>query len=314
MKKNIAFCLNDKYVTFCYVTMFSIIKNKNPSDEITFHLLTDYFEADSIKKFNDLVSKSNDEIKIYNIDKKKFDGFNMNFSVYVWFRILIPELVDENISRVLYLDCDVIVDSNLDYLFELDFSDKAIAAVIDRESFDSNTFKRLKYPEEKKYICAGAMLINVDYWRENEITQKVYDYGKKYPKESVFAEQDAINYLCQDSKIILPLRFGVVNNFFSASYRYDKNQVLEAMNNPVIIHYAGNSPWKYPSNHHFHKKLWWSYMKKSKVNQNSILFNYYKSMIIHCLKFIKFKITKFKPYPYAKPKTISKKKVLANLK
>lgn len=314
MIKNFAFCLNDKYVDFCYVTMLSIIKNKNPNDKLTFHLLTDYFSKQDEEKFKSLVEKSNDEVKVYIIDKKRFDGFNMNFSVYVWFRILITEVVDKSVSRVLYLDCDIIVNSNLDYLFNLDFNDNAIAAVIDRESFNSLTFERLKYPSEKHYICAGTLLINVDYWRENKITDKVYNYGKKYPVESIFAEQDAINYICQDSKIMLPLRFGVINNFFSASHRYDKHQVMEAMDYPEIVHYAGNSPWKYPSNHHFHKKLWWNNFKRANLGPNNIKYNYVKSMIFYYLKILKFNITNFKSYPYPKPRTISKREVLENLK
>jgi lipopolysaccharide biosynthesis glycosyltransferase len=314
MKKNIAFCLNDKYVNFCYVTIVSILKNKNPTDKIVFHLLTDYFSFKEQEKFKNLIAKSNDVVKIHIIDKNKFDGLNMNWSVYGWFRIVIPEVVGQEVSRVLYLDCDTIVNTNLDYLFNLDLSDKSIAAVIDRESFNKNTFERLNYPQKKQYICSGVLLINVDYWRAHNIAEKIYDFGIKYPEKTIFPDQCAINYVCQDSKIMLPLKFGIINNFFSASHRYNKNEILEAIESPEIIHYAVYAPWKYSSNHHFYKKIWWYYKRKSDLGYNTINFNYFKSMIIHYRKAIKFILTNFKAYSYSKPATISKKDILAKLK
>lgn len=314
MKKNIALCLNDKYVDFCYVTMFSILENKSSTDKIIFHLLTDYFSDKNQEKLKSLVAESNDLVKIHYVDKRKFDGLNMSWSVYGWFRIVIPEVVDKTVSRVLYLDCDTIVNTSLDYLFNLDISGKSIAAVIDRESFNKSTFERLNYAKEKQYICSGVLLINVDFWRENNIAEKIYDFGIKYPEKTVFPDQCAINYVCQDSKIMLPLKFGIINNFFSAPHRYNKYEVLDTIKSPEIIHYAGNSPWRYSSNHHFYRKTWWYYKRKSKVGYNTINSNYIKSIIIHYRKALKFIVTNLKPYPYRKPSTISKKEVLDKLK
>ncbi|GAB1858533.1 glycosyltransferase family 8 protein [Flavobacteriaceae bacterium MHTCC 0001] len=314
MKKYFAFCLNDKYFSFCYITIFSILENKKASDELAFHLLTDYLSKKDQKKFQDLVKQTNDSVNIHYVDKVKFEGFNMNFSIYVWFRILIPEILDKSISKVLYLDCDVIVKSNLDELFNLDIQNKALAAVIDKQSFTDQTFERLNYPKSKKYICAGVLLLNIDYWREHNITQKIYNFGKRYPEKSVFAEQDAINYICQDSKMMLPLKFGVINNFFSASYHYNEKEVLEAMNSPEIIHFAGNAPWKYISNHHFHKKIWWTYKRRANLGLNNINRNYIKSMLIYYLRVIKFFVLNFKPFPYRKPRTITNTQVLSSFK
>jgi lipopolysaccharide biosynthesis glycosyltransferase len=128
--------------------MFSILKNKKASDEIMFHLLIDQLNEKQENKFNALVEKSKAAFKIHQIDKNRFDGLNMNYSIYSWFRILIPEVVDQNISKVLYIDCDTIVNSNLDYIFNLDLAGNAIA-VVDSQSSNQKTFDRLKYPVVK---------------------------------------------------------------------------------------------------------------------------------------------------------------------
>jgi len=110
----------------------------------------------------------------------------MSWSVYAWFRILIPEVVDKDISRVLYLDCDTIVNTNLDYIFNLDLSGKAIAAVVDAESSNHKTFDRLNYPIDKGYVCSGVLLLNLDYWSEHSISEKLQDFGKKNSNLCIF--------------------------------------------------------------------------------------------------------------------------------
>ncbi|GAB1858535.1 glycosyltransferase family 8 protein [Flavobacteriaceae bacterium MHTCC 0001] len=314
MRKDISFCLNDAYVNFCYITIYSILENKKSSDEFVFHLLTDFISDKNTSKIEALVNDYNAEVKFYEIDKKRFEGLNMNFSVYAWFRILIPEVIDSSIKKVLYLDCDTIVDNNLDALFNIDISGKSIACAIDREAFNSETFERLEYDSELKYVCTGVMMMNADYWRNNSIGNKVYNFGKENPSKCVFADQDAINYICRATKMLLPLKYGIINNYFSESYRYEKNEVLEAVETPVIIHYAGNAPWKYSRNFHFFGDKWWSYKKRVNLGfMNNITRTYIKTMFVYYRRLLMFVFFKLKPYPYKRPEMISRDEVLNRL-
>jgi hypothetical protein len=119
--------------------------------------------------------------------------------------------------------------------------------------------------------------------------------------------------VCQDAKIMLPLKFGVTNSFFSNPVIFDKIQVVEAIEAPEIIHYAGNAPWVYHKNYHAHKEIWWKNKGEAKLGFNNINFGYLKSMILHYARSIRFVIIHFKPFPRMKPSTISKKEVLRKI-
>ena len=71
-------------------------------------------------------------------------------------RYWIPELIEEN--RVIYLDCDMIVQQSLDELFELDLQGHFLAAVQDAKGIGFNS---------------GMMVIDNQKWRNCSITKKL---------------------------------------------------------------------------------------------------------------------------------------------
>ena len=70
-------------------------------------------------------------------------------------------------------------------------------------------------------------------------------------------DQDVLNYLFKDSKLVLPIRYNVLNEYwfdlrYSISWEFDE-QILEAQAHPAIIHFTG-----IPGNHGIRtaKYLW----------------------------------------------------------
>ena len=68
-----------------------------------------------------------------------------------------------------------------------------------------------------------------------------------YGQGNVYLDQDTINILCKDTKIILPLRYGIMDYFLKEERFYKepyRTQLQECLENPAIVHYAGQNPWK----------------------------------------------------------------------
>ena len=61
----------------------------------------------------------------------------------------------------------------------------------------------LGYSSNKKYICAGVLMMNINYWRKANILEKVLDYGKTYLDKTLLPDIDAINVICQEAKVII---------------------------------------------------------------------------------------------------------------
>lgn len=244
---HIAFCVNDAYVPYIAVTIKSIAENHKDSG-VFIHVLSDYVSPKN-GKFLDWVLKpyQNVVLSIIIVDDSALRGLKDTWTIYTWYRVLLPQYLSQNVHRVLYLDADTIVAGNLEELFLLDMSNKAVAGTIDPESFESETFQRCMYDASKKYICAGVLLMNLDYWRENDLSTKVIEWGYGHNDVIRFPDQDTINVLCQDSKIVLPLRYGIMDYFFKTDLFYQKpytQELRDCIEHPAIIHYAGMNPWK----------------------------------------------------------------------
>lgn len=56
--------------------------------------------------------------------------------------------------------------------------------------------------------------MDLEYWRKYRLAEKMIQWARRNENKLKKMDQDAINYICQYTKILLPLRFGVVQWFF----------------------------------------------------------------------------------------------------
>lgn len=198
-------------------------------------------------------------------------------------------------KKALYLDSDTLCVSDVREIFALDLEGNAIAMA--KDAIISNGIANNKNMfDYKKYCNSGVMLIDMWQYKRKDIneifTLKLYD-------------QDFLNYIFKDSIKIVPFRYNFVwidwrrldwrhifmenkmqNGFFVRSSAYSKQEVKEAMQNPIIIHFAGGyKPWEkidWNYDGHFGKplfvknpfdKIWWQFAKQTPF-YGEILLNY----------------------------------------
>lgn len=242
-----AFCFDENYAQYAAVCIRSILMH-NTMSKIIFHILSDRLSDKAQQRLYSSAKPFQCEIQFHYIDDSNLKNLPLNiWPIQAWYRILLPELLSSDIEKVLYLDCDTLVLSDLSELFAIDLSEHAFAAVEDPQSFFDETYTRCKYPKNLKYICSGIMLFNLGYWRNNAIKEKLIQYAIENKNIIKFPDQDCLNAVCKDSKLILPLRFGVMDAFFKDKRvlrSIPRNYLLDCLHNPAIIHFAGGcAPW-----------------------------------------------------------------------
>jgi len=273
MRKDFALCFNDRYAPYACVTIRSIAESMRRDDEVYIHLLIDKKLSLRSKKNikESVVSASGIKIGVefYEIGEDTVlamlpETIIGGWSIAAWYRVLLPKLLGTDIHKVLYLDCDVIVNDNLDELFTMDISNKSLGGCVDVFlNYDASVYKRLQYDKSKGYICSGVLLLNLDYWRQCNLEKQLLDYAVENMSKIKFFDQDTINYVCQDSKIILPPRYGVMTQYFTHKPFLEEHmrEMHEMMKSPAIIHYAGCQPWVYSRNKALHSFLWWKHYR-----------------------------------------------------
>lgn len=243
-----AFCVNDGYVPYICVTIKSIIENHRGIKKIVY-VLSDQVSERNRYLLEEVVADDQDtSLKIILVDDTPLRGLKDTWPIYAWYRLLIPDYLPEEVHKILYLDADTVVCGDLTKLFNIDMSDYSVAGCIDPESFNSETISRCGFDMVKdKYICSGVLLMNLDFWRSCQLSQKMIAYAREFNERIKFPDQDTINILCKDTKVVLPLKYGIMDYFFEQEFLCHESyreQLLECVVQPAVVHYAGRNPWK----------------------------------------------------------------------
>lgn len=263
MKKRIPIVLaaDNNYRYPLMVTVLSAIMTADEGTEYQFVILiSEKFEADSIKLINELLEQYNmPEAAIYDMHKKYSDmKIHVNHLTYACFyRLQLPELLSK-IDKCIYLDVDTIVKKDLSVLFDIDLEDNYIAGVkaagyyYPEEKREKNR-KMLGIEEFDQYVNSGVLSINLKKMREDNLLEVFNELLKKdFPNH----DQDILNVACYGHIKILPPKYNAMTKYdVGVRESYDKIESLpicysreewyEACELPIIIHYADKwKPWQ----------------------------------------------------------------------
>lgn len=245
---NICYSLDSNYTEQLSVSLVSILKNSTKDEKFNVYVLdgglTDedkqkITELKDVKDFNlnfiRVNPKDFKECPLLKNTNKKFDFYHVTLPTY--FRLKLPSLLP-NVDKILYLDCDILARTSLEELYNTDVKKYATAMISDVES--EKEAKRLNI---KKYYNAGVMLLNLDYWRKNDIEKKLFDYTVKNKKTILWQDQDIINVVLQNEIKEVDLKWNY------SYFLYDKINE-EDLKKSAIIHIAGRfKPWANPIDH-----------------------------------------------------------------
>lgn len=263
---HIAFCVDDIYARYIAVSIKSIAENFRmyKGGGICIHVVTDNISKKSVDRLDEIINGYERlSLRIHRVNDSILKGLKTNsWTIYAWYRLLLPNILPIDIKRVLYLDADTLVMSDLSELFTIDMTDKSIAGVIEDNTFNKEYYDRLGYKSDKQYICSGVLLMNLEYWREHHLAEKMINWAIINEDKLKLPDQDTINYICQDTKIILPLRFNIIQFFFTNEQFYKQpylTQLKDCIENPAIIHYAFYGPWYKDAPRHIMYDYWIKY-------------------------------------------------------
>ena len=148
-----------------------IIKEKNSSSNVTLIKLE--------KEFNDWILNSSNK--------------NNSYTPFAFLRLFADKVQLPN--KIIYLDTDIMLNGNIQELFDVDISNCEIAVVKDRYG---HFFIR------PNYFNSGMILMNLKKIKENNLLEKVRNMCSN--KKMAFPDQSALNKFCK-SKIYLPRKF-----------------------------------------------------------------------------------------------------------
>lgn len=256
---NILCATDNDYVPYCGIMLTSLFENNKEAD-INVYILTENLNDTNKEKIKQLSQAYQKRIEIITVDSEKLKDCPIRIgdhvSIATYYRLLAPILLPSEIDKVLYLDCDIIINDNISGLYNEGIEEHSVAMCKDEAFFIEEKYERLDYCKSYTYKNAGVALINIKHWRKNNIAQKCLEYISKYPERVKFHDQDTLNAVLHKEIKLLPIKYNLQTGFLLTDYaRYYRNEmpeILESTKSPVIIHFTGASkPWYKGSRHPF---------------------------------------------------------------
>lgn len=302
---HIFFSADKNYIIPLSTTIISIIEN-NKFENIFFHIANIGFDKEEKTALSEIVTKNGKEISFYDINPTIFNSLpspHGYLSNATYIRLFISDFLPKSINKIIYLDCDTIINDSLSTLWNINLEGHPIAAVLDSYSFNIEHYNRLHIPMKNGYFNAGVMLINIDYWRQHNITKQCIDFANNYPERIAFEDQDIMNYVFNENKINLPLKYNAICTYFFKEKVVPFelwDELKEAQKHPVIIHFTWIKPWFYEGLDHPYAKEFFKYQSLTKWKGMPLKYYYkgwakYKFIINTFLRRIGLK-KKYSPY------------------
>lgn len=245
-------CASDKnYAQHLGIMIYSLLVNTKSPSSFDFHIVDGGISPEDIKRFEEIKKQFNCKMFFLKPDRKYFEKLKVYeiYSEATYYRYFLIDTT--TVEKMLFLDCDMIVEGDVIELYETNQNGNIVSAVF--EALLPKT--HLEKINLDKYFNAGLFLVDCKKWQEEKISQRAYQFQLENEKMLEFPDQDSLNTVLKDNWQMLPYKWNVIAKLGlvkfglgKLDYRYaSKKELFEHYNNPKIIHYANRlfKPWNY---------------------------------------------------------------------
>lgn len=279
---NIVIVSDEGYVQHAAVMLTSLFET-NKDKQFSVYLLTNGVSETSVSRLNCLCRAYNSFISIINPEEQLASSLSISlkelpvgqWTTMMYYKLFIPTVLPKSEDRCLFLDVDMIINSDIEELYNWDLQDNVIAAAEDMP--DCIKIKeRIGLPQEALYINSGVMVCDLCRWRQMELERPIFEFVKRV-SDRIVNEQDVIALYFKDKLTLLPIKWNMVTFYFLRVPKiFDKYlpELHEAQHNPGIIHFAAPiKPWYRDCTHPYgklYRKHYLHYSETIKISSSSL--------------------------------------------
>lgn len=266
---NIVYTFDDGYSAISAVSILSLLKSNQKVKDITIVIVDCGITKENREKLINLVKSYNRNIVFVDgtgMEKKIPVELELSYWSFVCYvRLFFSELLPD-FDRVLHVDCDTLIEGELETVYNLKLDNGKISAA----AYDC--LPTAKYAANMKitdkYYSSGIILFDLKAMRLENIQQKFVDYIVEKKGKLPHLDQDVFNVVLKDRIMTLPIEYNLMtqtvlfgeksNKFFSSNEPYyTPQEIKKGLASPILYHLVGfryvSKPWAqpcyHPSNH-----------------------------------------------------------------
>lgn len=303
MKYYISYASDNNYVQHLTASVISLFRN-NRSCEFHVYILSNEIEEYKIEQLKEIAREHGHIIEIIEINEKISNikdkiAITGHLTISAYSRLFLASLVSESVEKILYLDCDTIINGDITPIWNYDIDKYYIAGVLDNINPDIKLKTKMELSDD--YINSGVVLVNLKRWREDRMESKFLDFIASFDYQVPHHDQGVLNSVIRE-KFLLPLKYNVQTPVFLMSHKnllhyfnlnsfYSKQEYDDSKTSSVIIHFTPfytDKPWCEFCLHPL-KELYTKSLEETMYSNVKLLENGYFTFVkrVRCVLFTK---------------------------
>ena len=255
----VVYACNESYLEQTIISINSLLRYNS---HLKVYLIEDAISEERQDYLKRYVSDYVDNINIISIDKVLGDielSEEERHPKTIYVKLFLDRVL--KCDKVLYIDSDIVVNGSLRELENRSMNDELAAGVIMPYSVDIK--EKQGIASDDVYICDGMVLINLDNWRKQGISDKCKKYIEVCNGKPYMLSEGVLNYICRGKIGVLEPAYNLMPSMiffkreeiiklFQLDWYYSEEQIEEAKSIPKMIHFMRelyNRPWFEPSDH-----------------------------------------------------------------
>ncbi len=203
------------------------------------------------------------ELRLRPIDNRFRDTttWRSHLTAATLLRLQLPSIL-KDVDRVVYLDCDLVVLKEITKLYDTQLLDLPLAGCLDFWITCASLFappgwvvpewhkfltEVVRLADYKSYFNAGVLVLDLNRIRNTGLIQTAEGFLERTNYKTVYADQDALNYVINGAFVRLDSRWNVLGNRSEIEINNAHGEIASPAlghSDPWIIHYAGPyKPW-----------------------------------------------------------------------
>jgi lipopolysaccharide biosynthesis glycosyltransferase len=242
---NIVFCCDRNALAGLHVSIFSLLKSQlkyDPNAPIHIFIFQEGLSAADCEGLRQTAAVNQNATVFLRpfstASVRHLKGLHGNYMPYA--RLFLKDLLP-TVSRVLYLDSDVLVNCSLTPLWNTDLGPHVLAAVSRATiewSWDRFLLPELGLSLNDPHFNSGILLIDLDRWRQENFTERCLTFLDTYKERIVSHDQTVLNFFFSTKHCPLPVNYNIP---ISASGPSLADEMPEG-----ILHFvASPKPWDF---------------------------------------------------------------------
>lgn len=277
---NILYASDNNFASIMGISILSLFENNKDVENIQVYIINDEISEENVKKIESIFKKYERPLPMWRRVKSINEVLNMEvyedrFAQTQFARLFLEEIVEEKDERILYLDCDLIINDSIEELWNMNLDGKVGAVLAD--AFSSLYRANIGLESNDLMFNSGVMLIDMKQWREQHVGHQLRAFIRAHRGMVQQGDQGVLNAVLSKNVCLFSPKYNLVTNYAAFSYEdmiiyrkpvaiYSKEEIERAKKNPYIVHYTSSfmvaRPWENGKEHPY-KYLWNKYKELS---------------------------------------------------